>query len=142
MYHAARRMGFMSARELAGLIRTREISARDVRLAHLEQINRMNPHVNAIVSKLPDDACLALADEADRRLARGDDVGPLHGLPIAFKDNQPAIGFPWTRGSRMFAQDLPAADSVFVARLRAAGVVPIGKTKIPEFVLSLPRTLH
>jgi amidase len=131
----AGRMGFMSARELAGLIRTREISTREVMRGHLEQINRVNPHVNAIVSKLPDQACLTLADEADRRLARGDDVGPLHGLPIAFKDNQPAIGFPWTRGSRIFAQDMPATDSVFVARLRAAGVIPIGKTNIPEFAM-------
>lgn len=128
-------MVFTSARELAGLIHTREISAREVMRAHLDQINRVNPRVNAIVSKLPDDACLTLADEADARLMRGDAVGPLHGLPIAFKDNQPAIGFPWTRGSRIFAHDMPAADSVFVARLRAAGVIPIGKTNIPEFAM-------
>ena len=100
---------------------------------HLEQISRVNPRVNAIVSKLPDETCLALADAADQRLARGDEVGPLHGLPIAFKDNQPAIGFPYTRGSRIFARDMPTEDPVFVARLRAAGVIPIGKTNIPEF---------
>jgi len=128
-------MGFMSARELAGLIRRGQISAREVMRVHLEQINRVNPLVNAIVSKLPDDDCLRLADEADRRLARGDTVGPLHGLPIAFKDNQPAIGFPCTRGSRIFAHDISDTDSVFIARLRAAGVVPIGKTNIPEFAM-------
>jgi amidase len=128
-------MEFASARELADLIRNRQISAGEVMRVHLEQIRRVNPRVNAIVSKLPDKACLALADEADRRLARGEAVGPLHGLPIAFKDNQPAIGFPWTRGSRIFAHEMPAADSVFVARLRAAGVIPIGKTNVPEFAM-------
>jgi amidase len=128
-------MGFTSARELAGLIRNRQVSVREVMRDHLEQIDRVNTRVNAIVSKLPDDACLSLANDADRRLARGEPVGPLHGLPIAFKDNQPAVGFPWTRGSRIFATDIPAADSVFVARLRAAGVIPIGKTNIPEFAM-------
>ena len=128
-------MVFTSARELAGLIHTREISAREVMRVHLDQISCVNPQVNAIVSKLPDEACLALADEADRQLTRGVGVGPLHGLPTAFKDNQPAIGFPWTRGSRIFAHEMPAADSVFVARLRAAGVIPIGKTNIPEFAM-------
>ena len=78
----------MSARELAAVIQSRQISARDVMQVHLDRIARINPRVNAIVSKLPDEACLALADDADTRLARGDAVGPLHGLPIAFKDNQ------------------------------------------------------
>jgi amidase len=128
-------MAFTSARELAGLIRNRQISAREVMRAHLEQIDRVNPCVNAIVSKLPDEACLALADDADRRLACGDAVGPLHGLPIAFKDNQPAVGFPFTRGSRIFADDMPTEDSVFVERVRAAGAIPIGKTNIPEFAM-------
>src|SRR4029434_3468951 len=126
---------FMSARELAALSQARQISARDVMQAHLDRIARINPRVNAIVSKLPDKACLALADEADRRLARGDAVGPLHGLPIAFKDNQPAVGFPFTRGSRIFAHAMPSSYSFFVERLRAAGAIPIGKTNIPEFAM-------
>jgi amidase len=128
-------MVFASARELAALIRTADISAREVMRAHLEQIDRINPRVNAIVSKLPDEACLRLADEADRRLARGERVGPLHGLPIAFKDNQPAVGFPHTRGSRIFEHDMPAEDSILIERLRAAGAIPIGKTNIPEFAM-------
>ena len=128
-------MGFTSATELAGLIRNRQISAREVMREHLEQISRVNPRVNAIVSKLPDEACLARADDADRRLARGEPAGPLHGLPIAFKDNQPVKEFPWTRGSRIFANDVPLGESIFVTRLRAAGVIPIGKTNIPEFAM-------
>jgi len=124
---------FMGGRELARLIRARKVSAREVMAAHLEQIRRVNPKVNAIVAKLDDDKCLALADEADGRLARGEAVGPLHGLPIAFKDLVAAVGFPFTRGSLIFKDDMPSEDDVLVERLRKAGVVPIGKTNVPEF---------
>ena len=102
-------------------------------LAYLRQIERVNPKVNAIVAKLDDARCLALADEADRRIARGDNVGALHGLPFAFKDTEAAIGFPFTRGSPIFKNDMPTEDTVVVERLRNAGVVPIGKTNVPEF---------
>ncbi len=124
---------FMDARALAALIRSREISARDVMVAHLRQIERLNPTLNAIVAKLPDEECLRLADEADRRVARGEAVGPLHGLPIAFKDMQAAVGFPYTQGSPIFKDVMPETDSLLVERLRRAGVIPIGKTNVPEF---------
>jgi amidase len=124
---------FTSARELARMIRTRQVSAREVMAAHLVQINRLNPALNAIVARLDDDRCLALADEADRRLATGEDTGPLHGLPIAIKDLEAAVGFPWTRGSPIFAHEMPLEDTVLVERLRGAGTIPIGKTNVPEF---------
>ena len=122
-----------SAIELAALIRTRKASAREVMAAHLARIRKVNPTINAIVAKLDDDACLALADEADRRAAKGETLGPLHGLPIAFKDLQPAVGFPLTRGSLIYKDFRPTEDSVLVERLRRAGAVPIGKTNTPEF---------
>ena len=125
----------MSGRELARLIRTRELSAREVMAAHLQRIARVNPRINAIVAKLDDDACLALADEADRRRAGGGEVGALHGLPIAFKDTEAAVGFPWTRGSPIFKNDMPKEDTVLVERLRKAGAIPIGKTNVPEFAM-------
>jgi amidase len=127
---------YLSLRDLARLVRTGQLSAREVMRAHLDQIRRWNPKLNAIVAKLDDEACLALADTADAagaRASRGEPVGALHGIPWAFKDLEPAIGFPWTRGSRIFQNDRPAADSVLVERLRQAGVVPIGKTNTPEF---------
>jgi amidase len=124
---------FMSARELANLIRARKISAREVTAAFLEQINRINPKINAIVAKLDDDKCIALADDADRRAASGEKLGPLHGLPFAFKDLEPVVGFPFTRGSLIFKDDMPTADAVVVERLRNAGALPIGKTNTPEF---------
>ncbi len=124
---------FMNAKELAALIQTRKVSAREVMAAHLERINRVNPKVNAIVAKLDDEKCLALADAADQRVASGEVLPPLHGLPIAFKDLQPAVGFPFTRGSPIYQDTMPELDSVLVERLRLAGAIPIGKTNVPEF---------
>ncbi len=123
----------MSGRELAALIRQRKLSSREVMSAFLQQIGRLNPKINAIVAKLEDEQCLALADNADRQLARGDEVGPLHGLPFAFKDLDPAVGFPLTRGSPIFRDFMPSEDSVLVERLRRAGVIAIGKTNVSEF---------
>ena len=124
---------FTSAKELAALIRARKVSARELMAAHLDRINRLNPKINAIVAKLDDQACLALADAADQRTARGEELPPLHGLPIAFKDLQPAVGFPYTRGSTIYKDTMPTEDSVLVERLRHAGAIPIGKTNVPEF---------
>ncbi len=124
---------FKNARELARLIRERKLSAREVMAAHLKQIARLNPKINAIVAQLDDAKCLALADDADRRLARGDRIGPLHGLPFAHKDTEPAVGFPFTSGSPIYRNRMPAADSIVVERIRRAGTIAIGKTNIPEF---------
>jgi len=124
---------FMSGRELAEVIRQRKLSAREVMSAFLRQIARLNPKINAIVAKLDDEQCLRLADDADRQLARGDEIGLLHGLPFAFKDLDPAVGFPLTRGSTIFRDFMPTEDSVLVERLRRAGVIAIGKTNVSEF---------
>jgi amidase len=123
----------LSLRELTRLLRTRQLSAREVMAGHLAQIHRWNPRINAIVAKLDDEACLALADAADARIARGESPGALHGVPWAFKELEPAIGFPWSRGSPIFRKDRATADSVLVERLRRAGVLAIGKTNSPEF---------
>ncbi len=124
---------FRSARELAGLIRDRQSSAREVMTAHLRQIARLNPRLNAIVAKLDDARCLALAEAADQQQARGEPLGPLHGLPMAIKDTEPVVGFPFTRGSTIFRNEMPKTDSVVVERLRGAGALIIGKTNMPEF---------
>lgn len=123
---------FTSGRELTRMIRTKKLSARELMTAELEQIAHVNGRINAIVAKLDDAKCLALADEADRRLARGENVGPLHGIPWAFKDLENAVGFPATQGSLVYKNFMPTEDSTLVARIRAAGVIPIGKTNVPE----------
>lgn len=127
----SRDLCFRGARELAAMIERGEVSCREVMEAHLAQIAVVNPVINAIVSKLDDDAALALADTADSATERG----PLHGLPIAIKDLDDAVGFPTTFGSPIHKDNFPAADSLLVERLRGAGALPIGKTNVPEFGL-------
>lgn len=124
---------FADARQLAADIRRRKVSAREVMTAYLKQIDRLNSSLTAIVAKLDDDECLALADRADHALGNGGPIGPLHGLPTAFKDLEPAVGFPQTKGSPIYRDFRPAEDSVIVERIRRAGAIPIGKTNVPEF---------
>jgi amidase len=121
-----------SAVELARLIRTKQLSAREVVAAHLAQIERVNPTVNAIVTLVADQA-MERARIADEDLAHGRDIGPLHGLPIAHKDLQPTKGMRTTFGSPIYKDFVPAEDSLTVERLRHAGAICLGKTNTPEF---------
>jgi amidase len=121
-----------SASELAHLIRTRALSSREIVAAYLARIDAINPAVNAIVT-LAAERAMDEARAADERLARGADLGPLHGLPIAHKDLQPTAGIRTTFGSPVFRDYVPAEDSPLVARLRRAGAITIGKTNTPEF---------
>ena len=123
---------FDSARALAARVRKRELSSEEVVRAFIAQVERVNPKVNAIVTFLPERA-IAEAREIDRRLARGEDVGPLAGLPIAYKDMIVTRGIRTTFGSPIHADHVPDTDHAIVERLRAAGVVTLGKTNTPEF---------
>jgi amidase len=123
---------FLPATRLVELIRARKVSAVEVMQAHLNQIERVNPKVNAIVTLVPERA-LAGAAEIDRRLARGDRVGPLAGLPVAHKDLVPTKGIRTTFGSPVYHDHVPDVDAIIVQRLRAAGAVTVGKTNTPEF---------
>ncbi|MCK8785291.1 amidase [Roseomonas sp. NAR14] len=125
----------LDASELSARIHRREVSCREVMATYLDHIERLNPAVNAIVSLRPREALLAEAGEADAALARGEDRGWMHGLPHAVKDLAETRGLRTTRGSPLFADDVPAADAVFVERLRAAGAILVGKTNTPEFGL-------
>ena len=123
---------FLSATELVARIRRRDVSVTEVVQAHLAQIDRVNPAVNAIVTLT---AARALDDARakDAALARGAVPGPLFGLPIAFKDIVPTLGVRTTYGSPIYRDHVPAEDGLIVERLRAAGAVMIGKTNTPEF---------
>jgi amidase len=123
---------FMTAQELAQKLRRRELSAVEVMEAHLHQIERVNPKVNAIVTLLPERA-MDGARAADEAMVRGKSIGPLHGLPIAHKDLVPTAGIRTTRGSPIFADNVPTEDALIVERLRGAGAITIGKTNVPEF---------
>jgi amidase len=123
---------FRPATELAGLVRSRQVSARELLEAHLDRIERVNPSLNAIIT-LDADGARAAADAADAALAAGDAVGPLHGLPVAHKDTHATGGMRTTWGSPLHATTVPARDELVVARLRAAGAIRVGKTNVPEF---------
>jgi amidase len=123
---------FLTAVELAQRIRTRDLSCVEVMEAHLRQIERVNPQVNAIVTLAPEQA-LAQARAADAALRRSDAVGPLHGLPVAHKDLVQTKGMRTTSGSPIYADFVPDVDDLIVTRIRKAGAILIGKTNTPEF---------
>jgi amidase len=129
---SASELCFLSATELARRIRVKDLSAREVMEAHLAQIDRVNPKVNAIVTLLPELA-MAQAKNADEALVRGEAIGPLHGLPIAHKDLVPTKGIRTTYGSRIFKDHVPDHNGLIVERLQQAGAITIGKTNTPEF---------
>ncbi len=121
-----------AARVQAAAIRRREISARELLDLHLRRIAETNPELNAIVS-LDEERGRDGARAADDATAAGAAVGPLHGLPFAFKDTHQVAGWRTTYGSPLYADNVPKRDELIVERIRAAGVVVIGKTNVPEF---------
>ncbi len=125
----------LSALGLSRAIHARTVSCVEVMRAFLDRIDRVNPAVNAIVSLRPHEVLLAEAAAAEAELAAGRDRGWLHGVPQAPKDLTATAGIATTLGSPIHATAVPAADSILVARARAAGAILIGKTNTPEFGL-------
>lgn len=123
---------FKSATELAHMIRSKSISAVELLDAHLAQIDRINPTLNAIITYLPDHA-RQLAQNADTQLAQSEPLGVLHGLPIAHKDLADTKGIRTTSGSPIFKDHIPDTDALIIERLKHAGCVTLGKTNVPEF---------
>ncbi|MGY2127937.1 amidase [Blastococcus sp. SYSU DS0617] len=120
------------ATELAALVRSREVSARELLEAHLARMDRYDGALNAVVTR-DDAAARAAADAADAALAAGAPVGPLHGLPVAHKDTHATGGMRTTWGSPLLRDTVPRSDELVVSRLRAAGAIRVGKTNVPEF---------
>lgn len=123
---------FLTAREMAALIRRKKLSAREAMDAHLKQIARVNPQVNAIVTLVADQA-MEQARRADEAQAKGAKLGPLHGLPMAHKDLIETAGIRTTFGSPIFKENVPTRDAILVERVRDAGAICFGKTNTPEF---------
>ena len=123
---------YSTAREMAAAVAGREISARELLELHLDRIAVTNGPVNAIVS-LDEERARAGAAEADQRLARGEEIGALHGLPHAFKDTHEVAGWRTTFGSPLRADYVPKRDDLVAERIRGAGAVTIGKTNVPEW---------
>jgi aspartyl-tRNA(Asn)/glutamyl-tRNA(Gln) amidotransferase subunit A len=123
---------YQDATALAALIRTKQLSSREVVQAHLDRIAAVNAPVNAIVTLMAEDA-LKAADAADKAIAHGGPLGPLHGVPFSIKDALDTAGVLTQRGSKLFAGHSPDRDATAVARFKAAGAIPLMKTNIPEF---------
>jgi aspartyl-tRNA(Asn)/glutamyl-tRNA(Gln) amidotransferase subunit A len=124
----------LSARELADAIRAGERSARQVVDEHLARIEERESEIHAFNLVLADEA-RAAADEIDRRVAAGEDPGPLAGVPVALKDNLCTRGIPTTCSSRILEGWCPPYDATVVQRLRSAGAVVVGKTNLDEFAM-------
>jgi amidase len=123
---------FLTAVEMRDLIRRKKLSAREVMAAHLAQIERVNPKVNAIVTLLAEQAT-ENARKADELQDRGTTLGPLHGLPVVHKDLFETAGIRTTFGSRIFKDNVPTRDAIIVERINGAGAICVGKSNTPEF---------
>ena len=120
------------AGELAQLIRDKQVSSREVVQAHLDRIDAVNGAVNAVTVTLAETA-LAAADEADRTPGSG----PLHGVPFTIKENIDIVGSATTSGVPAFADAMPSMDAPIVARMKAAGAIPLARTNLPEMALRI-----
>ncbi|MBF8748573.1 amidase [Pseudomonas monteilii] len=125
----------LGAEALSEAIHARQFSCREVMQAYLGHIQRYNPQVNALVSLRDDQALLAEAGERDRELVAGQSRGWMHGMPQAIKDLAATAGLRTTLGSPLFAEHVPSADAISVARVRASGAIIVGKSNVPEFGL-------
>ena len=122
--------------ELAADIADGTVSSREVVQSHLDRIAEVNPHVNAIVRVLADDA-LKMADDADRTVRTGVELGALHGVPFSIKENIDVAGLPTTHGVPLFAGAIAPTDAPVVERMRAAGGIPLARTNLPDMGLRI-----
>jgi amidase len=120
-----------SASELAKLIASKQVSATEVVDAQLARMDALNSQVNAVVRVLADEARSA-AVEADRKVASGERIGPLHGVPVTVKENIDMAGLPTTWGVPALSGAVVPLDAPVVERIRAAGGIPIGRTNLPD----------
>jgi amidase len=133
-------LAFTPATELRRLIQRRELAPSELVDSSLRRIEQVNPVVNAYCTVAAEQA-RAAARKADAAVARGNELGPLHGIPVAIKDLALTAGIRTTFGSRLYAEHVPDVDSLDVARLRQAGAIIVGKTNTPEFGAG-PNTLN
>jgi hypothetical protein len=123
---------FLPATELAARIRRRDLSPVEVMNAYLDRIGERNPVINAYTTVLADRA-LDAARAAERDVAAGRPLGPLHGVPVAIKDLDDVAGVPTSMGSLAVRDKIPARNAAAVDRLEQAGAIVLGKTNSPEF---------
>jgi amidase len=125
----------MDALPLGRALRAKQLSCVEVMNAYLDHIDRFNSKVNAIISMRERKDLIAEAAQRDEQLRRGEDMGPLHGMPQAIKDLAATKGIRTTQGSPIYKDNIPTEDALIVERARNAGAILIGKTNVPEFGL-------
>lgn len=123
-----------SAGELAAAIRRGEVSSLEVVESHLARVDAVNGHLNAVVRVLADEA-RAAAQAADEAVAAGEELGPLHGVPISVKDNIAVAGTPTTNGVPAYAEENAERDALIVTRLKDAGAIVLTRTNLPDLGL-------
>ena len=123
------------ALDLSRAIHTKQVSCREVMLATLAQVDRLNPQSNAVVSRVAPDVLLQQALERDAQLARGESMGWMHGMPQAIKDLSNVAGLRTSLGSPLMKDFVATEDGLMARRMKAAGAIVIGKTNTPEFGL-------
>jgi aspartyl-tRNA(Asn)/glutamyl-tRNA(Gln) amidotransferase subunit A len=123
---------YRDATELAHLIRTKQVSPVEVMKAHLDRIEAVNPKINAIATRLADQA-MQSAREAEQAVASGSELGVFHGVPFTIKDSIDLAGVVTQAGSRLLAGNVAQRDASAVARMKRAGAIPLAKTNVPEF---------
>ena len=124
----------LSASELAPLVRSRKVSAREASAAALQRLEAVNPQINAVVDYRPD-LVFEQADLVDQKIARGEDPGPLAGVPVTIKVNIDQAGFATTNGTRLQRNLIAHSNSPAVDNLVRAGVVLLGRSNAPTFAL-------
>ena len=122
----------LSAQELAALVKSRKVSAKEAAVAALARLDAVNPSINAVVDHRPEDV-LAQAASIDAAIARGEDVGMLAGVPVTIKVNIDQAGFATTNGLKLQRDAIAGSNSPVVDNLRKAGAVILGRTNCPAF---------
>ena len=125
-------LAFTPATDLRELIKDKQVSSVEITELFLSRIDRLNSRLNAYLT-VTSELAMDTARQADQAVARGDELGPLHGVPISIKDLQMTAGIRTTSGSLAYMDRVPEADSAVAERIRAAGSVILGKTNTPEF---------
>lgn len=126
---------YMSTVEMVEAIKTKRLSPVEIMNATLSRIEQLNPRFNAYCTLVPEMA-MRQAREAEAKVMKREDLGPLHGVPIAVKDTMLTKGIRTTFGSRVYEHFVPDEDTIIVERLKAAGAIIVGKTNVPEFATS------
>ena len=126
---------FLTAAELARLLQDREVSPVEATEAYLQRIERLEPQLHSYITVCGDEA-MAASREAEAEIARGNYRGPMHGIPIAVKDQIWTKGIRTTAGSRMLEDFVPGEDAAIIERLKEAGAVLLGKASLTEYALS------